>query len=56
VLLDEPTAHLDPAAEADVRTATDRLLRDRTALIVAHRPAITATADRVVRVRSGAVA
>ena len=36
VLLDEPTAHLDPESAAAVRTAVDRLLRGRTAIIVAH--------------------
>ncbi|MFL1430913.1 MULTISPECIES: thiol reductant ABC exporter subunit CydD [unclassified Nocardiopsis] len=36
VLLDEPTAHLDPENAAAVRTAVDRLLRGRTAVIVAH--------------------
>ncbi len=36
VLLDEPTAHLDPENAAAVRTAVARLLRGRTAVIVAH--------------------
>ncbi|MGW9347069.1 thiol reductant ABC exporter subunit CydD [Nocardiopsis flavescens] len=36
VLLDEPTAHLDPENAAAVRTAVDRLLQGRTAVIVAH--------------------
>ncbi|CAL9439336.1 ATP-binding_permease protein CydD [Nocardiopsis dassonvillei] len=36
VLLDEPTAHLDPENAAAVRTAVDRLLAERTAVIVAH--------------------
>ncbi|WP_306366704.1 thiol reductant ABC exporter subunit CydD [Nocardiopsis sp. CC223A] len=36
VLLDEPTAHLDPENAAAVRTAVDRLLHGRTAVIVAH--------------------
>ncbi|MDT0327830.1 thiol reductant ABC exporter subunit CydD [Nocardiopsis lambiniae] len=36
VLLDEPTAHLDPENAAAVRTAVGRLLEGRTAIIVAH--------------------
>ncbi|MBR8740515.1 thiol reductant ABC exporter subunit CydD [Nocardiopsis sp. MG754419] len=36
VLLDEPTAHLDPENAAAVRTAVARLLEGRTAVIVAH--------------------
>ncbi|MBQ1081520.1 thiol reductant ABC exporter subunit CydD [Nocardiopsis sp. B62] len=36
VLLDEPTAHLDPENAGAVRTAVARLLEGRTAVIVAH--------------------
>ncbi|MFE9245321.1 thiol reductant ABC exporter subunit CydD [Nocardiopsis sp. NPDC006938] len=36
VLLDEPTAHLDPENARAVRTAMARLLEGRTAVIVAH--------------------
>jgi ABC-type multidrug transport system fused ATPase/permease subunit len=49
VLLDEPTAHLDPVSEAAVAAAVRRLARDRTVVAVAHRPALLADADRVVR-------
>ena len=38
VLLDEPTAHLDPENAAVVRTAVTRLLAGRTAVLVAHDP------------------
>jgi ATP-binding cassette, subfamily C, bacterial CydD len=48
VLLDEPTANLDPVTEAEVVEAIGRLVRGRTALVVAHRPALLAAADRVV--------
>ena len=47
-LLDEPTASLDAETEADVLAAVRRLVDGRTALIVAHRPALAALADRVV--------
>jgi ATP-binding cassette subfamily C protein CydCD len=48
LLLDEPTANLDNETQADVLVAVRELLRGRTALIVAHRPALAAIADRVV--------
>lgn len=37
LLLDEATANLDPVTEAQVTAALDRLLADRTALVIAHR-------------------
>jgi ABC-type multidrug transport system fused ATPase/permease subunit len=48
LLLDEPTASLDGRTEAEVLETVRRLVRGRTALIVAHRPALAALADRVV--------
>ena len=51
MLLDEPTARLDTASEAAVLAATRRLVAGRTALLVAHRPALLADADRVLHVR-----
>ena len=46
-VLDEPTASLDAETEADVLDAVRRLTEGRTVLIVAHRPALAALADRV---------
>jgi thiol reductant ABC exporter CydD subunit len=48
VLLDEPTAHLDPDSEHAVAAAVRRLARGRTVIAVAHRPALLADADRVI--------
>jgi thiol reductant ABC exporter CydD subunit len=48
VLLDEPTANLDGRTELAVVDAVRRLTGGRTAVIVAHRPALVALADRVV--------
>ncbi|MFC7742288.1 ATP-binding cassette domain-containing protein [Nocardiopsis composta] len=56
VLLDEPTAHLDPENAAAVRRAVRRLLRDRTALVVAHDTGWSAVVDEVVEVRAGRIA
>ncbi|MET7573493.1 thiol reductant ABC exporter subunit CydD [Streptomyces sp. NPDC005492] len=54
LLLDEPTAALDGATEAEVVEAVRRLAVGRTVLLVVHRPALLAVADRVVRVTEGA--
>jgi thiol reductant ABC exporter CydD subunit len=48
LLLDEPTANLDGKTEEGVLAAVRRLMAGRTVLIVAHRPALLALADRVV--------
>ncbi|WP_329253563.1 thiol reductant ABC exporter subunit CydD [Streptomyces sp. NBC_01478] len=53
LLLDEPTAALDGATEAEVVEAVRRLAVGRTVLLVVHRPALLAVADRVVRVTEG---
>ncbi|WP_344139492.1 thiol reductant ABC exporter subunit CydD [Luedemannella flava] len=55
LLLDEPTARLDGGSEAAVIEATPRLLAGRTAVFVAHRPAMLPLADRVLLVRDGTV-
>ncbi|MFF4356850.1 thiol reductant ABC exporter subunit CydD [Streptomyces sp. NPDC001604] len=49
LLLDEPTAALDGATEAEVVEAVRRLAVGRTVLLVVHRPALLRVADRVVR-------
>jgi thiol reductant ABC exporter CydD subunit len=48
LLLDEPTANLDGETEEGVLRTVRRLSRGRTVLLVAHRPALLALADRVV--------
>jgi thiol reductant ABC exporter CydD subunit len=48
LLLDEPTANLDGNTEAGILAAIQRLCRDRTAILVAHRLALLSVADRVV--------
>ena len=55
VLLDEPTARLDTASEAIVLAATRRLVARRTAVLVAHRPALLEDADRILRVEDGRI-
>ncbi|MFI5756116.1 thiol reductant ABC exporter subunit CydD [Streptomyces sp. NPDC051569] len=48
LLLDEPTAALDGETEASVVDAVRRLAAGRTVLLVVHRPALLAVADRVI--------
>ncbi|MYR71271.1 MULTISPECIES: thiol reductant ABC exporter subunit CydD [unclassified Streptomyces] len=48
LLLDEPTASLDGETEAGIVDAVRRLAEGRTVLLVVHRPALLAVADRVV--------
>ena len=56
LIMDEPTSSLDPESERLVRDALDRLTRDRTSLIVAHRLNTVSTADRIVVLHEGQVA
>ncbi|MFH8802812.1 thiol reductant ABC exporter subunit CydD [Streptomyces sp. NPDC017936] len=55
LLLDEPTAALDGETEAEVVAAVRRLAAGRTVLLVVHRPALLAVADRVVRLAEAEV-
>ncbi|MGW6099130.1 thiol reductant ABC exporter subunit CydD [Streptomyces sp. NPDC055157] len=54
LLLDEPTASLDGETEAGIVEAVRRLAAGRTVLLVVHRPALLAIADRVVVLEPGA--
>ncbi|MFE0333261.1 thiol reductant ABC exporter subunit CydD, partial [Streptomyces sp. NPDC058955] len=54
LLLDEPTAALDGETEAGIVDAVRRLSAGRTVLLVVHRPALLAVADRVVTVGAAA--
>lgn len=53
VLLDEPTAHLDPGTEADVLDSLRRLCTGRTAIIATHSPALRARFARVLELADG---
>jgi ATP-binding cassette, subfamily C, bacterial CydD len=55
VVLDEPTADLDPASAASVAEALERLRAGRTVVLVAHRTELAAQADRVVRLEGGRI-
>ncbi len=55
VILDEPTAHLDPALQRHMDESMARLVRGRSALIIAHRLDTAARADRVIVLDGGQV-
>jgi ATP-binding cassette subfamily B protein len=55
LLLDEATSALDAESERMVQDALDRLMHDRTTLIVAHRLATVLNADRIVVMDQGRV-
>jgi ATP-binding cassette, subfamily C, bacterial CydD len=50
LLLDEPTAHLDPVSADRVMAALDGQLADRTVILVTHRPSRTGRGGRPTRV------
>ncbi|MBI0446714.1 thiol reductant ABC exporter subunit CydC [Deinococcus sp. DB0503] len=53
LVLDEPTAHLDPETERQVLSVIERERAGRALLIVTHRPAPLAWADRVLTLQAG---
>jgi ABC-type multidrug transport system fused ATPase/permease subunit len=56
LVLDEVTSQLDPGLEARLMEATDRLMRGRSVLIIAHRMATVRRAHRIVVLHRGRVA
>ena len=56
VILDEASSRLDPATEQRVERAVDHLLRDRTAIIIAHRLGTVHRADEIMILDGGRVA
>ena len=56
LILDDATSSVDPTKEHEIRAALREVMAGRTTLIIAHRPATIALADRVVLVDRGRVA
>lgn len=56
LILDEPTADLDPRLQAELDVALENLLTGRSALIIAHRVPTVIAADRVLVLDRGRVA
>ncbi len=55
LVLDEPTTALDRESEAQVLEGLDRLMRDRTCILITHSPRLARTADRVIALDGGRV-
>ena len=55
LILDEATAMFDPRGEAEFVAECRDLLKDHTVLLVTHRPASLALADRILRLENGQV-
>ena len=55
VVLDEASSRLDPATEHLIQRAVDRLLSERTAIVIAHRLATLRRVDRILVLESGRV-
>jgi ATP-binding cassette, subfamily B, bacterial len=55
VILDEATSRLDPATEYRIEQAVDKLVQNRTAIIVAHRLGTVQRADDILILEDGQV-
>lgn len=55
VILDEASSRLDPATEHLLERALDRLLEDRTAIVIAHRLSTVRRADEIVILEQGRI-
>ena len=55
IVLDEATAMADPESEAEIQEALSALVKDRTVLVIAHRPAAVRGADRIAVMDGGRI-
>lgn len=55
IILDEFTARIDPVTEALLQEAVDRLLANRTAIIIAHRLTTVERADQILVLEQGEI-
>ncbi len=55
LILDDATSAVDPTKEHEIRDALAEVMRGRTTIVIAHRPATIALADRVVLIDDGRV-
>ena len=53
LILDDATSSVDPTKEHEIRAALAEVMHGRTTIIIAHRPATIALADRVVLLDDG---
>jgi ABC-type multidrug transport system fused ATPase/permease subunit len=55
VVLDEASSRLDPATEPLIERAVERLVADRTAIIIAHRLGTVQRADEIMILDQGRI-
>jgi ATP-binding cassette, subfamily B, multidrug efflux pump len=55
LILDEPTSALDSHTETIIQVAIDRLIRDRTTIIIAHRLSTVRQANRILVIGDGQI-
>ena len=55
LILDDATSSVDPTKEHEIRDALSEVMRGRTTIVIAHRPATIALADRVVLLDAGRI-
>ena len=55
LILDDATSAVDPTKEHEIRDALTEVMQGRTTLVIAHRPATIALADRVVLLEAGRI-
>ena len=55
LILDDATSAVDPTKEHEIRAALEEVMRNRTSIVIAHRAATIAMADRVVVLDAGRV-
>lgn len=55
IVLDEPTAALDPESEVAVQRAIDALVAHKTVIVIAHRLSTIAAADQILVVEHGGI-
>jgi len=56
LLLDEPTAHLDPASADHVTAVIDTQMADRTVILITHRPPRAGQAGQILTLDQGRLA
>ena len=55
LILDDATSAVDPSKEHEIRSAMSEVMGGRTTIVIAHRPATIALADRVVLLDQGRI-
>jgi ATP-binding cassette, subfamily B, bacterial len=55
LILDDATSAVDPTKEHEIRDALAEVMKNRTTIVIAHRPATIALADRVVLLDRGRI-